>query len=272
MRAIVLVAIAPLFTGCTATLLYEPRLQVSPYLAVNRLRGEVAVQSSPGGGAPPVDNAAQPLSTFGQDHHEDDLGIRADLGDGFGGLRLDYYRLDMNTTRAGVLEDDWGNLLQGDTVRMRAEMDELRFGYLEPLWETKASLRERPVDIKFAAGAVIAHRDMHMRSETTDGARNQTISISGDVAYAAIRGRAGWQNVAFDIDYAISPNLQLGGDWEGTQQDLELRASYTLPQRDVTFFTGWRYSDLRASGHQGAVGYDADLKLDGFQFGLTVTF
>lgn len=272
MRAIVLALACPLFSGCTATLLYEPRVLVSPYLAVYQLRGDVGLQSSPGGGAPPVDNDPQTMRTFGQDSHKEDLGVRADVGDGFAGLRLDYYQLDMGTSHPGVLEDDWGSLLQGESVRMKAKMNEFRLAYLEPLLATKSNFRDRPIEFRLAAGGVLAYRNMTLQAQTDDGVGRQNVEIDGNVAYGALRGRATWLDFAFDLDYAISPDLALGGDWGGVQQDFELRASYTLPMRDVTFFGGWRYSTLEADGTMGGLGYDADLVIDGFQFGVTVSF
>jgi len=272
MRALVAVVTASLLSSCTATLLFEPQLLVSPYLAEYQLRGKVAVQSDPGGGNPPQDNPAQQLRTFGQDHHRDDVGVRVDLGDGFAGLRADYYRLDMGTSHTGVLDGNWGVLQTTDIVRMRAEMDELRLGYLEPLWATTVDWREQPLKFEVAAGGVLAHRSMHLRAQTDDGLRRQTLQIDGDVVYVAARARVGWHDVALDFDYAISPHVALGGDFGDVMQDIELRASYTLPMRDLTFFAGYRYSDLVADGHVGTLAYDADLRLDGFQFGLTVSF
>jgi hypothetical protein len=272
MRAIVLALACPLLSGCTATLLYEPRILVSPYLAVYQLRGDIGLQSDPGGGAPPVDNAPQTMRTFGQDSHKEDLGVRADIGDGFAGLRLDYYQLDMGTSHPGVLEDDWGSLLQGESVRMKAKMNEFRLAYLEPLLATKGSYRERPIEFRLAAGGVLAYRDMALRAMTDDGVGRQNVDIEGSVAYGALRGRVTWFDVAFDLDYAVSPGLTLGGDWDGLQQDIELRASYTLPMRDVTFFGGWRYSTLEATGTMSGLEYDADLGIDGFQLGVTFSF
>jgi hypothetical protein len=78
-------------------------------------------------------------------------------------------------------------------------------------------------------------------------------------------------DLAVDVEYAISPGLAIRGDFGDLGQDLELRASYAIPSRDVTFFAGYRYSSLDASGGQDGVGYDADLKIDGFQLGLTVS-
>jgi len=58
----------------------------------------------------------------------------------------------------------------------------------------------------------------------------------------------------------------------GVLQDAEVRASYTMPLNDITFFAGYRYSQLDASGTTNGFGYDADLTLDGYQFGVAVTF
>ena len=272
MRAFVAVATASLLSSCTATLLYQPQVLVSPYLATYQLRGTTALQSDPGGGLPPIDNPPQTMRTFGQDHHREDIAVRADVGDGFAGLRLDYYRLDQGTAHTGVLDGGWGSLQPTDVVRMDAEMDEVRLGYLEPLFRSSAKWREEPLVFEFAAGGVIAYRSMMLRAQTDDGATQQNVQIDGNNFYPAVRCRVSWRNAAFDVDYAISPHLEFTGDFEGVQHDLELRASYTLPMRDITFFGGYRYSVLEAEGTVGALGYQADLRIDGFQFGLTVSF
>lgn len=272
MRALAAVVLASLLSSCTATLLFEPQVLVSPYLAVYQLRGKVGVQDDPGGGQPLQDNPQQPMRTFGHDRHKEDVGVRIDVGDGFAGLRVDYYRLDMGTSHTGRLGADWGALQAGDLVQMRAEMDELRIGYLEPLWASKTDWREQPLSFEFAAGAVLAHRAMHLRAQTEDGVRRQTLRADGDSVYPAARFRAGWRDFTVDAEYAISPRLDFGGDFGGVLQDLELRASWAMPLRDLVFFAGYRYSELSADGHDGALGYDADLVLDGFQLGMTISF
>lgn len=270
MRAFPLVAACPLLAGCAASVSYEPRVLVTPYLAVESLRGNVSMQSAPGGTL--QNNPAQSLETFGQGHHEEDIGARIDVGDGFGGFRLDYLRLDMNTTDHGTLGADWGALQANDEVRMRTTMDEVRLGYVEPLLDTKLHWRDRPLGLRFGAGGVLAHRGLDLRATTVGGSRSEHLDVSGQVAYAAVRGRATWQNLSFDLEYAFSPDLALGGEFDGFQQDVEARLSYTLPLRDLTFFAGYRYSDLGASGHEGRFAYDADLVLDGFQFGVVLAF
>lgn len=264
--------VATLCAACTPAVLAEPRILVSPYLAVYQVRGEIGMQSQPVPAGPLQDNAPQPMRNFGQDHHREDVGVRADIGDGFAGFRIDYYRLDMNTGDNGTLTADWGRLLANDNVAMRIAMDELRVGYLEPLVHLRSTYRDRPLSVQIAAGGVFAYRSMDLRARTTDGARTQNADISGDVIYPAARFRAAWRGFAFDADYAISPELELSGDWEGVMQDIELRIAYTLPLHDITFFGGYRYSTLPAEGQSDGFAYDADLTIDGFQFGVSVTF
>jgi len=270
MRTLALAAAAVLTAACSMTTA-EPQLLVSPYLAVYQLRGDVAMQSEPTPGNV-RDNATNDLRTFGQDRYREDFGVRVDFGDGFGGLRVDYYKLDQKSTASGALGSDFGALPATDVVSMNVEMDELRIGYLEPLFHVKSTFREKPFGARFAIGAVLAHRELDLRATSRTSGGQQRGEIEGDVAYPAARLRVGWREFAIDADYAISPDLTLGGDFEGTLQDLELRLSYTVPYREITFFGGWRYSTLPAEGRAGPFEYDADLVLDGFQLGVSVTF
>ena len=270
--ALAALAATCLSPACTSTVMAEPRILVSPYLAVYQLSGTVGMQSEPAPGGPLEDNAPQTMDSFGQDHHREDVGVRVDIGDGFAGFRVDYYKLDMGTADFGVLTDDFGRLLAGDTVAMPVDMDEWRLGYLEPIVNTEVTWRNSPLSLQFAAGGVVSDRNMDMRARTTDGQRTQNVDIKGECFYPAVRLRMGWRGAALDLDYAISPDLVLGGDYNGTQHDLEIRGSYTLNTRDVTVFAGYRYSAFPAKGDQDGFAFDSDLKLDGFLFGLSVTF
>jgi hypothetical protein len=270
MRASAVVALVPL-AACSSVVFADPQIQASPYYAIYQLRGDMTIQTNPGAGLPPQDNPEQPLRTFGQDHHGDDVGFRADIGDGFSGFRIDYYRFDENTTRHGVLDADWGNLLAGDVVRMDATMDEVRVGYVLPIGRIETTWRERPLTFQFAGGAVLAHRMIDLHARTEDGARRQNVKIEdAGVVYPAARARAAWREFALDAEYAISPELNFGGDFDHVLQDLEIRASYTLPMRELTVFAGYRYSELPASGIESGLEFDADLRLDGFEFGVTL--
>jgi hypothetical protein len=155
---------------------------------------------------------------------------------------------------------------------MRVAMDELRVAYLEPVWSTKANYRERPLQLRAAVGAMLTWRDLALGARTVDGSRGQGLGIEGETASVAARLRATWRDISLELDYALSPDAVLGGDFGGMQQDVELRASYTLSLQDITFFGGYRYSELLATGSEGGLRYDADFVLDGFQLGVAVTF
>lgn len=274
MRTPGLLLAATALCGCTSTLLVEPQLRVSPYLAIYELRGNTSMQSVESTSPPALqNNPAQPMRQFGQDRFREDVGVRVDFGDDFGGLRAEYYKLDMNTSRRGVLEHDWGRLLAGDEVNIYAEMDELRLGWVEQFAEFSFEHRERDVKVQFGAGATFATRSMTLRGSTEDNSRVQNADIDGDAIYAALRARISWRNLALDVDYAIAPEaFVLSGEQEDLCQDLEARVSYRLPQRDIELFAGARYSRLRASGDANGFRYDADLIVDGVQLGVSVTF
>ncbi|MGE3175810.1 MAG: hypothetical protein AB7O97_24520 [Planctomycetota bacterium] len=270
MRTLLVLGAAVLGACNTFPVMAEPRIQVSPYFATYQLRGNASLQNDPGTG--PQDNAPQSLRTFGSGHHENDVGVRVDIGDGFVGARLDYYRMSMNTSRTGVLPDEFGSLQNGDVVRMSSTMDEWRVSWTESVLSAKTTYRDQPLDLRLGLGGVWAHRDLtlHMRTNQ-DNLRAQDVGIAGDSFYPTARFRAQLRNVALDVEYAISPHLSTGA-FDGVQQDLEARLSYTVPFQDVTLFGGFRYSTLEADGLEGGLAYDADLRLNGFQFGVLVNF
>lgn len=263
---------------CTALLLAgcgsfpfssEPRALLTPYFAKYRLRGDVAMQNDPGSGL--QSNAAQSTQAFGLGDSEDDFGLRADVGDGFAGLRLDWYHLDHGTTDSGVLGDDYGALLAGDTARMRAHMDEWRLSLMPSVLHTESRYQGEPLGLDVALGAVAANRDLSMRATTTDLLRTQGLDVEGNAFYGAVRARVTVQRFSLDAEYAFSPGLTTG-DFEGTQHDLEARLAYSVPYQDVSLFAGYRYSILQTEGQQDGFGWDGDLTLDGLQVGVSVTF
>ncbi len=270
MRAPAVLAFA-VFAGCSSTTFAEPRILVSPYLALYQLRGDASMQSEPTPGNV-QNNAPQSMRTFGHERHKEDIGVRADIGDGFAGARIDWCQLDMNTSHTGVLDADWGNLRTSDVVRAKVSMDELRIGWLESIGTVRTQWRDQPLTVRLAAGGVLAHRDLDVNARTDDGLFTQNLEIEGDTVYAAVRMRASWRDYAIDLDYAICPDLELRGAFDGVLQDLELRGSWTMPLQDVTFFAGYRLSTLEGRGNANGFGYVADFTLDGFQLGLSVTF
>ena len=265
-----LAAVAVL-AACGLPKTVSPRLVVSPYYAAYQMRGRLGMQSDSGSG--PVDNNPQSLRNLGQDHYEDDYGIRVDVGDGMTGLRVEWYRASMSPTSTGVLDDDFGHLLANDVVQSNVRMNEYRVGYLQQVWEAHGALYDRPLDLAFAAGGILAHRDLELHARSTDLARHQDIDISDHgVVYPALRFRAGWQSLALVLEYAMSPDLSFGGDFQGLQQDVEARLTYTVPFQDIGLFVGYRYSTMSVEGVEGGLGFDGHLYLDGIQLGVTVSF
>lgn len=272
MRGLLLVPVGALFAACSTPSLREPQILVTPYMAVYQLRGDTKMESQPGGTGPIVANDSQDLGRFGVGGHEEDVGVRVDIGDGFGGIRLDYYQLDMATSKFDVLGDDWGALPATSRVQMEQSMDEYRLGFVEPIYAHKSEFRERPLEVRVAAGAVVAQRTLHLRATTDDYLTRQNVKATGQNVYPALRAQAKWREFRFDFEYAICPDLQLGGDFDGVLQDLEMRLTYEVPLRDLRLFAGYRYSTLPIQGTQGPFDYDADLVLDGLQIGLQLTF
>jgi hypothetical protein len=274
MRTLVVPLMATLLSGCTFAALAEPSVHVSPYLALYQLRGKTSVDSFADPNSPTTiqSNAPQAMRNFGQDRHREDLGIRANLGDGFAGLHGEYYRLDMDTARRGQLEQSWGNLQQGDLASVAARMDEFRLGYIEQIAEMRTDYRDDELRLQIGAGGTITSRAMDLRARESTNARQQSVKASGDAIFVALRARASWRDFSLDLDYAASPSfLALTGDIDGLSQDVEARLTYRLPQRDIRFFAGMRYSVFSASGNTGPFRYDSEFLIDGLQFGITVT-
>ena len=271
MRA-TLPAVLLLLTACDSMpKAAQPRINVSPYFAAYRLGGKIGMQDRLPSGTP--DNSKQSLRSMGLDRYEDDYGIRTDFGDGTSGVRAEWYRLSMHPTDSGVLSDDFGALPAGSTVQTGATMDEFRVGYLHEVWVGHGGPTNSLFEIRIAAGGVLAHRSLDLDVEETSGGLRQDLSLDDrGVLYPAAHFHASRQSFAIDLDYAISPNLQFGGDYGGIFQDIEARISYTVPFQDISLFAGYRFSTLPLDGGSGGLDVDGNLRLDGVQLGVTVTF
>jgi hypothetical protein len=250
--------------------LEDPRILVAPYYASYQLRGTTALQSP---GAPPVDNAALALTDFALREHGDDFGIRADIGDDFASFRVDYCRLDQDSSGSGLLPGAWGALQPADQVRMETVMDEFRVGYVGEALRQKFGERERQVEFRFGVGAVVAFRDLVFRVREDTGARTQNVSVDDrGTIHPAARARVSWRGLFVEGEYAISPEWSFGGDFDGTQQDIEVRIGYAVPLQDVSVFGGWRRSEWELDGTEAGLRHRADLVLEGFQFGIQLAF
>jgi hypothetical protein len=251
--------------------LEDPKLQFTPYLSVYEVTGKTRMQSFNGGGGV-VDNNSINLRDMGGGHHDEDVGGRVDVGDGFSTFRVDYLRLDANSSRKNAIPDDWGALVQGDVVHMGTIMDEVRVGYVNEVWHGTFGEKERQVDVRVGLGAVLGWRNMKMEVVEDNLVRQQTIHADDDGSIApAVRARASLRGWFLETEYAISPEgWSFGGDFDSTQ-DLEVRIGYQIPLQDVAVYAGWRWSQYEISGTEGSLRHDDDLTLTGFQFGVVIT-
>ncbi len=271
MRALPTLALL-LATACSTTTFAEPRFQLSPYIAVHRLTGDASAATPGSGGGPATANAAQPLSAFGQGDREQDLCYRFDVGDGFAGVRVDWYRLGIGGDAGRPLDDGYGAYVAGDEASMRASMDEWRLGYVESFASKRTMLWDRPLALHAGAGGVFASRDLSLTARRDGDGLVERSSFDGENVYAALRLGARWQGFALDAEYALCPDLAVAGDVDGWLHDLELRAGWALPYIDVTIFAGYRLATLEASTTDAGARRAADLQLDGWLLGVSVSF
>lgn len=271
MRALPTLALL-LAAACSSTTFAEPRFQLSPYVAVHRLTGDASATTPGTGGSAPTTNAAQPLSAFGQGDRDQDLCCRFDVGDGFAGVRVDWYRLGLGGDSGRPLDDGYGAYAAGDTASMRAAMDEWRLGYVESIATKRTKLWDRPLALHAGAGGVFASRDLSLTARRAGDGLVERSSFDGENVYAALRFGARWQGVSLDAEYALCPDLAVAGDMEGWLHDLELRAAWAMPYVDVTFFAGYRLATLEAATSSAAARRTADLTLDGWLLGVSVSF
>ena len=246
----------------------NPQISLAPYLALYTLEGQARMQSAAGGAI--VNNAAMPIATLGLRERDDDWGGTLAIGDGFSGFELSYLRLDMDDTETGTLTADFGAVPAGTVVNATAKMDEFRFGYVAQafLWENDQGLYA-----KLGGGLTLVHRELDFVVQQEDGPARQAIRAK-DVGLPYLKGRldVGYRQFGIDVDYAWNPDLELGGDFSGTLQDLEVVAHFTLEDQDLTLYAGYRRSDLPASSREGPFRYDADFELEGFFLGIRFSF
>ena len=272
MRALSTLALL-LAASCSSTTFAEPRFQLSPYVAVHRLTGDAsAATPGSGGGGAATNNAAQPLSAFGQGDRDQDLCYRFDVGDGFAGVRVDWYRLGIAGDPGSPLDDGYGAYAAGDEASMRAAMDEWRLGYVETFATKRTKLWDRPLALHAGAGGVFASRDLSLTARRSGDGLVERSSFDGENLYAALRLGARWQGVSLDAEYALCPDVAVAGDVDGWLHDLELRAAWAMPYVDVTLFAGWRLATLEAATTSAGARRTADLQLDGWLLGVSVSF
>ncbi len=265
-----LLPLASLCAGCSGLPgLDAPQVELIPKLAILRVKGDAAMQSTTTGGAV-RSNARIGLSELGVDDRDEDVGGTIAMGDGFSGFEIDYQRLDQKSSRTGTLGAAFGAIEAGDVVQTKVFMDEFRLRYTAGIvdWE--------PVDgARLRAGPAVAltHREIEFQTIEQTLARAQTLEIKDDgVAYIGARARLDVGPLGFQIDWGVSPDWTFGGDFRGTMHDLEATVAYRFADHDVTAFGGYRRSELEAEGYRDDRRFDADLLIDGYVFGLRLSF
>ncbi|MCY2955492.1 MAG: hypothetical protein NT107_00460 [Planctomycetota bacterium] len=261
-----------LFSACSATQkTAEQRIIVSPYFAGYRLGGKLGMADSQPSGTPT--NGQQPMRELGQDRYEEDYGFRADFGNGAAGLRAEWLKLSMHPTDTGVLSDDFGAIPAGSTVNSDVTLEEFRIGYLHEVWTGSGGPENFLLDLQLAAGGLLSHVSTEIDVRETTGSAQQNVSLKDrGILYPALHLRASHQAVAMDLEYALSPNLTFGGDYDGWLQDIEARITYTVPFQDVGLFAGYRFATLPVDSSENGLAVNGDLRIDGIQLGIIISF
>ena len=256
--------------GCSsAPGLEDPTLALKPMVFFYENIGKTRMQSPSGGGV--QDNAAMDLDLFGMSERDTNVGGYLTYGDGFSGLEFFYQNVELGSTRRGTLTAAWGAIPLGTEVHSRFDMDEFKLSYRGQIFEYET---EKEIRFRLALGASIVQRSGGFDAFETDaGTAFQNTNFEDDGAvYGAGRARIEYAGAALDADYALSPNLNFGGDFDGTMWDLEITGSYTLEGQDMTFLAGYRWSELPISGVQEGLLFEHDFRLQGYFLGLQFAF
>lgn len=266
---LVLLAVGTSTGGCSSWPGFaDPRIDLGGVVAFYRLRGRARMQSAGAGGA--QNNPAIALRDFALGERDDDVGASLSVGDGFSGFDVQYLKLTMRDTSTGTLTAPFGPLPQGESVFTVFEGDEIRGRYIAELLPLPLG---DELKLSLGGGGVLAHRGLKFfpRSVATNSGPLLDIKDDG-VAYVAARGRLSRGPVAAVLDWAYSPDLTFGGDFDGTLQDIELSLRYTAELQNVELFVGWRYSDLPVAGVAQGLDYAAKFRMDGYFVGGAFRF
>ena len=106
-----------------------------------------------------------------------------------------------------------------------------------------------------------------------NGLRSQRLEMKDDgTIYIAVRSRISYSGVALTADYAFSDGMNFGGDFEGTQEDIQITLSYTPENQRMELLAGFQYSGFPGEGRQGNLQYSNDFSLEGYYLGLAMNF
>ena len=251
----------------------DSSVTLSPRYYRYELRGKARMQSVSGGSI--VENAPVSASQLGQNHHDDDIGAVLAIGDGFSGFDLEYQKIEIEDTSAGVLTSDFGRLPSGTIVNSEFAMDEYRVGYVAELFDHEFELSDDDyLRIRIGPGLTVAHREGKLKViSELDPIQNENLKFGDDgVPYLGLRARAEWRSASLQIDWDYNPDLTFGGDFDGELHDVEVLGRYGLESQVVTFLAGYRWSDLQMTSTAVGLRYDTDFRMEGWVLGVEFRF
>jgi len=237
----------------------DPQFAAHPYYTLFEVEGRTGMTS------PLID-----LNDLGLGDHESDFGGGVTYGDGFSGLKFDALVMDQKPKKTETLPANYGTLTGGDSVRSEFKMQSYRLSYTALVYEYENE--EDEWWVKVGIGPMISYQEIKFRIDSTTTTNSERLKLKGGIPFLAPTIAAGRGPLSVTATYGYNHDVALGSDFEGTFQDIEVRANYYFEDQDITFFAGWRRLDLPGSTTEDGLRTHADFKISGVFLGLELTF
>lgn len=237
----------------------DPRYAVLPYYTQLQVEGRTGKPS-------PLIR----LDDLGLEDYESDYGVIATYGDGFSGLKLDVLLLDQKPKKTETLPADYGSLLATDSVRSHFEMETYRLSYNALVYDHESE--EGEWWVKAGIGAMISYQEIEFRVNSTTGTNSERFTLQGGIPFPMATLATGRGPLSVTASYGYNDDVAFGSDYEGSFQDLEVRANYYFEDQDITLFAGWRRLDLPGSKFDDGLRVNADFRISGVFLGLQLVF
>jgi len=237
----------------------DPQLALHPYYTQFEVEGRTSM------GSPLID-----LNDLGLGDHESDFGSGVTYGDGFSGLRFDVLLMDQKPKQTETLPANYGTLMGGDSVRSEFKMQAFRLSYTALVYEYEHE--EDEWWVKVGVGPMLSYQEIKFRVDSTTSTSFERFKLQGGIPFPAATLAAGRGPLSVTAIYAYNDDVAFGADFEGTFQDIEIRANYYFEDQDITVFAGWRRLDLPGSKAEDGFRVDADFKISGAFLGLELVF
>lgn len=237
----------------------DPQFAVRPYYTQFEVEGRTGMT------APLIR-----LTDLGMGDHDSDFGGAVTYGDGFSGLTLDVLSMDQKPKQTETLPANYGSLTGGDSVRSEFEMQSYRLSYVAKVYDYVNEQDEWWV--KAGIGAMISYDDIKFRVNSTTTSSFERLELEGAIPFPLVCLAAGRGPVSVTATYGYNDDVAFGSDFDGSFQDLEVRANYYFEDQDITLFAGWRRMDLPGTTTEDGIRTHADFKVSGLFLGLQLTF